>query len=47
MMCSISLFTADELFQVAAELSSKGKAKEAFNVMGMAIKLKAQQSKVN
>lgn len=38
-MCSISMFTPDELVQVAAQERAKGNKKEAIKIMALAYKL--------
>ena len=38
-MCSISMFTADELFHIAVKERAKGNIKEANKIMAMAYNL--------
>jgi len=38
-MCSISMFTPDELVQAAAQERAKGNKKEAIKIMALAYKL--------
>lgn len=46
-MCSISMFTPEEIIELAVEERIKGNVKESIRLMALAYKLQANRSLVN